>query len=246
MSFRLLQIKLFLKRVVIPSTHTFRFSGIFIQGMMLACLALFFSSCAPPPPGVVQPPDSAYVTASWYGPKFHGRPTASGEKFNMFAMTCAHKLFTFGTRLRVTNVKNNKSVIVTVNDRGPFISGRDLDLSYAAAREIGLIKQGVGKVRIQYIGRDNRYVQRIGSFASVPLGGPFTIQVGSFKKESNAKRLRKGLKIKYKNVYITTAYLDGQKFYRVRIGTFKDRQRAYLRAKTLAEEGYSIFITNQP
>jgi len=194
---------------------------------------------------VVQPPKTDYVTASWYGPKFHGRPTASGERFNMYSMTCAHKEFPFGTRLRVTYLKNNRSVVVTVNDRGPFISGRDLDLSYAAAKEIGLIGPGVGRVKIQYLGRDMRYVKRVRFISPVTSAGPFTIQVGSFKEKSNAYRLKKGLKLKYRDVYITTTYLKGQKFYRVRIGSFNNRDVAYSFAKTLAEEGYSTFITGK-
>jgi len=92
-----------------------------------------------------------YVVASWYGKKFNGRTTASGESFNMYAMTCAHRTFRFGTKLRVTNPDNNKSVVVTVNDRGPFIKGRTLDLSYGAAKKIGLIRKGVGRVRMEYL-----------------------------------------------------------------------------------------------
>ena len=89
--------------------------------------------------------------ASWYGKKFNGRLTASGKRFNMHAMTCAHKTLKFGTKLRVTNPDNNKSVIVVVNDRGPFIRGRDLDLSYGAAKKIGMVKKGVGRVKIERI-----------------------------------------------------------------------------------------------
>ena len=89
--------------------------------------------------------------ASWYGHKFNGRLTASGERFDMYAMTCAHKTLKFGSKLRVTNPDNNKSVIVTVNDRGPFIRGRDLDLSYGAAKKIGIVKKGVARVKMERI-----------------------------------------------------------------------------------------------
>jgi rare lipoprotein A len=92
-----------------------------------------------------------YAVASWYGKKFNGRRTASGERFNMHAMTCAHRSYKFGTKLRVTNPDNNKSVVVTVNDRGPFVRGRDIDLSYAAAKKIGIIRKGVGRVKIERI-----------------------------------------------------------------------------------------------
>ena len=84
--------------------------------------------------------------ASWYGPGFHGRKTANGERFNMGAMTAAHKTLPFGTRLKVTNKRSGKSVVVRINDRGPFIRGRMLDLSKAAASQIGLIKTGSGSV----------------------------------------------------------------------------------------------------
>ncbi len=92
-----------------------------------------------------------YVVASWYGKKFNGRTTASGEKFDMYAMTCAHRTLMFGTKLRVTNPDNNRSVIVRVNDRGPFIRGRGLDLSYGAAKKIGMVQKGVARVKIEHI-----------------------------------------------------------------------------------------------
>ncbi len=86
--------------------------------------------------------------ASYYANKFHGRKTASGERFNMHALTAAHKTLKFGTKLKVTNTRNGESVVVRVNDRGPFIRGRGLDLSKAAASEIDLIKSGTGSVRV--------------------------------------------------------------------------------------------------
>jgi len=88
-------------------------------------------------------------TASWYGVPFHGRPTASGERFDKHGLTAAHKSLPFGTRLRVSNPANGRSVIVRINDRGPFVAGRDLDLSEAAAAELGILRQGVAPVRVQ-------------------------------------------------------------------------------------------------
>ncbi len=211
-----------------------------ISLLIIICCLLFLSSCASVPPRAYSP-GSGYVTASWYGPKFHGRPTASGEKFNMYALTCAHKKLPFGTKLRVTNPDSNKSVVVTVNDRGPFIPGRDLDLSYGAAKKIGLTGKGVGRVKIEYLGRDRRYVKRIVPKSSELSG--LTIQVGSFSEKSSAYRLKQGLEVKYSDVYITTVSLNGRKYYRVRIGRFKDYNRAYSFAGKLADEGYSTFIT---
>ncbi len=92
-----------------------------------------------------------YGYASYYGPNFNGRRTASGEIFNMYAYTAAHRYFPFGTIVRVINLENGKSVIVRINDRGPYKAGRIIDLSYAAAKKIGMIGKGVVKVKIEVI-----------------------------------------------------------------------------------------------
>lgn len=89
--------------------------------------------------------------ASWYGKKYHGRPTASGEIFDMYRLTAAHKKLPLGTRVRVTNLKNRKRVVVKINDRGPFVRGRIIDLSYGAAKKIGMIEYGTVKVRIEIV-----------------------------------------------------------------------------------------------
>jgi len=100
------------------------------------------------PPGA--PPGETMV-ATYYSKRFHGRKTASGEKYDHFALTCAHKTLPFQTLIKVTNPQTGQSVNVRVNDRGPFTRGRDLDLSYAAAKEIGLLAAGVGPVEVQII-----------------------------------------------------------------------------------------------
>ncbi|NWF87851.1 MAG: septal ring lytic transglycosylase RlpA family protein [Ignavibacteriaceae bacterium] len=91
------------------------------------------------------------MIASWYGPRFHGRKTANGEIFDQGAFTAAHKKFRFGTLLRVTNPNNEKTIIVRINDRGPFKRGRELDLSKAAATELGILERGVAKLNIEQI-----------------------------------------------------------------------------------------------
>lgn len=93
-----------------------------------------------------------YFVCSFYGKKFHGKQTANGEIFDMNKLTCAHKSLPFGTLLKVTNEDNGNSVVVRVNDRGPFVQGRDLDLSYAAAKKIGLIGAGVKKLKVEVLG----------------------------------------------------------------------------------------------
>ena len=95
--------------------------------------------------------DKGDMVASWYGPHFHGRTTANGEVFNQMAFTAASKSLRFGTLLKVTNLRNDKSVIVRINDRGPYISGRQLDLSKAAAQALGMQRRGVVRVKVQQL-----------------------------------------------------------------------------------------------
>ncbi len=92
-----------------------------------------------------------YGKASYYGPQFHGKKTASGETFNMYALTAAHRSWPFNTICRVTNLSNQKSVIVRINDRGPFVGGRVLDLSYGAARALDALADGVIEVKIEIL-----------------------------------------------------------------------------------------------
>ena len=98
-----------------------------------------------------EPDYDAVGIASWYGGKFHGRRTASGQRFDKHALTAAHTTLPFGTRIKVTNLRNKRSVVVTINDRGPFVRGRIVDLSQRAAEAIGLRHTGTGKVRVQVV-----------------------------------------------------------------------------------------------
>lgn len=100
-----------------------------------------------------------YGIASWYGPGFHGRTTANGEVFNQHDLTAAHKTLPFNTKILVTNLKNNKSVIVRINDRGPFINGRIIDLSKEAARRIDSKTQGIAYVKLQILARSTTSFQ---------------------------------------------------------------------------------------
>lgn len=178
--------------------------------------------------------------ASWYGAEFHGKPTASGEIYNMYEYTCAHREYPFGTKLRVVNLQNQKEVVCTVNDRGPFVPDRDLDLSYVSAKKIDLIAAGTAEVLMEPVGRDYSYVRYV---KYQPLSGALTIQVGAFREEENALRLKQALSLKYQNVYIMKTIVKGEKFYRVRLGRFTNYNDAYSTAKTLAEEGYRAIIT---
>ena len=214
---------------------------------ILLLLAFLLASCAYRPYEYKPRPGEEYedfVTASWYGSDFHGRPTASGERFDMYDMTAAHKTLKFGTRLKVTNPDTDRSVVVTVNDRGPFIRGRDIDLSYGAAREIGLLEKGVGTVQVEFLERDMRYVRRV-LFEPVTASEGLTVQVGSFIELTNAYRLKQGLDLAYQDVYIMSVRLNEQQFYRVRVGKFTSYNSAFALAEKLADEGYDTLIVSE-
>ena len=182
-----------------------------------------------------------YAVASWYGPGFHGKQTSSGEIYNMHALTCAHKVYPFGTRLKITNPANNRSSECVVNDRGPFIRGRDIDLSYAAAREIGIIGSGVAKVLLEPKGRDDSYVRPVKVRLSERVG-PFAVQVGAFNEVVSAVRLKSGITGKFPNSYIQETQLKGTTYYRVRVGDFKDYDTALSTAEQLRQEGYDTIL----
>lgn len=179
------------------------------------------------------------MVASWYGREFHGRPTASGDVFNMYDYTAAHRTFAFGTKLKILNPQNGRSVIVKINDRGPFVDGRDIDLSYASAREIGIINQGTAEVIADYLERDVSYVRPV---EYTTEAGPFTIQVAAFSDIRNPYRLKSVLELSYPDTYIMKALVNGEPYYRVRIGRFLDRGKAEQVGERLAEEGYQVII----
>lgn len=180
------------------------------------------------------------MVASWYGPGFQGNLTASGEVYDMNTLTAAHKTLPFGTILNVSNPETGKKTTVVINDRGPFIDGRDLDLSYKAASILGVVGPGTARVMVSYAGRDKRYKKYI-KVANLN-DGPYTIQVASFSQEQNALRLKKSLEFEYKEVYLRNAKVQGKQVYRVRIGKFGKRANALGLAQTLANVGYDTIV----
>lgn len=104
-----------------------------------------------PPPADTRAIQTSYGVAAWYGKEFHGRETASGEIFDMYAYTAAHRELPFGTRVRVTNLRNGRHVVVRINDRGPFVRGRVIDVSYIAARDLGMLQTGLEDVRLEIV-----------------------------------------------------------------------------------------------
>ena len=210
-------------------------------------LVLFVVSCAGP--RVHVPAGGGQVgMASWYGPKFHGRRTASGEVFNMYQITAAHRTLPLGSWVHVTNLDNGRSLQVRINDRGPFIRGRIIDLSYAAARAIGMVRQGVARVHVFPLGSRRRLVARSeGTFwgsrsgaAGQPAG--FTLQVGSFADKRNAVALQNRLNGLTSDIYISKVDVGGQTFYRVRVGNFASREAATRTAMRVAEHGFTVIL----
>jgi rare lipoprotein A len=199
--------------------------------LLLACASI---------KGDIYPGGVQVGVASWYGDDFHGKPTASGEKYNMYAMTAAHRTLAFGTVILVTNLENNRQVKVTVNDRGPFVKGRIIDLSYAAFKKLERVEKGTARVRLEKLGRDLKYVRYIK--VEDKGDGDYVVQLGAFSEERNAARLKRALGWKYPGVYVTKAKVSGKTYYRVRVGKFKTRKKAYKLAKALADEGYEIVI----
>ncbi|MFQ5665469.1 MAG: septal ring lytic transglycosylase RlpA family protein [Candidatus Binatia bacterium] len=170
--------------------------------------------------------------ASWYGPGFHGNRTSSGEVYNQYDLTAAHPTLPLGTRVAVTNLQNGRVVNVRINDRGPFVKGRTIDLSYAAARSLGMIGPGTIPVRIEVLGSGR---------ARLPSAA-YTVQVGAFSDRNNAMRLKGALAKRFDNVYVTT--LDGQagRYYRVRLGRFARREQAVTFARSVTPLGLSAII----
>ena len=145
--------------------------------------------------------------ASWYGIPFNGRRASNGEIYDMYKLTAAHRTLPFETVVRVTNLHNGKSTTVRITDRGPFVENRIIDLSLAAAREIESVGPGVVPVRVEVLtpGID-------------PTGGFFTVQIGAFRDQGNAQRLRDRLNFSYSPIFIQQYDSPDGTFYRVRVG----------------------------
>ncbi|MBQ3058914.1 MAG: septal ring lytic transglycosylase RlpA family protein [Desulfovibrio sp.] len=122
--------------------------------------------------------------ASWYGPGFHGKKTANGERFNQYAMTAAHKILPLGTKVRVTHLGNGRSILVRINDRGPFVDNRVIDLSRGAAQRLDMIGSGTARVRVQSLSGGVPEINAAGD-----VSGPLYVQVGAFAEKARARDL---------------------------------------------------------
>ncbi len=169
--------------------------------------------------------------ASWYGIEEHGLPTATGERFSKDAFTAAHKSLPMGTIVRVTNLENGRDVIVKVNDRGPFVEGRMIDLSYAAAKSIAMIRKGTANVKVEIISAPGR--------SSDFFEAKYIVQVGSFRDKNKALNLKSDLLLRLNNeVRVEKIDIEGEKYYRVRIGRFSRREDAEKTSHSLKKFGY--------
>jgi rare lipoprotein A len=186
-----------------------------------------------------------YGKASWYGKEFHGRPTSSGEIYNMYGRTAAHKLLPLDTVVKVTNLNNQKTIILPVNDRGPFVKGRVIDLSYGAARDLDMVGLGVVDVKVEALAREVGNVKSGDGFT--PLievqdfrRGEFTVQVGAFENRQNALKLAERLRGSLEEVRITV-YEDarGKTFHRVQVSKSETLDQAEAMEKKLEAMGFA-------
>jgi len=180
--------------------------------------------------------ESGSWVASWYGDDFHGRPTASGEIYDMYGKTAAHRTLSLGTQLLVTNPKTGQSTRVVINDRGPFVGGRDLDLSYGAARQIGMVEEGVAVVTVQVLGRDTSYTAE----PRQPHG--ISIQVASFSNRQAADQLAGILGKTFTETRVVPVPRPEGRVYRVLVGNYADKASAAEDLGTLEAKGFSPLI----
>lgn len=179
-------------------------------------------------PTVVSVNEQFRGIASWYGKDFHGKKTSNGEYYDMYAMTAAHKTLPMNTMVKVTNLLNGRSEIVRINDRGPFVESRIIDLSYTAAKRLDVVQRGTAPARLEIMGFDHKITTLKGvSKKSVTLGN-FAVQIGAFRKSSGADIYKKRYAI-VKNRYSSTvkrSSLKGEPIYRVWIEGFKSEEEA--------------------
>jgi len=180
--------------------------------------------------------------ASFYADKFEGRPTASGEKYRHNKLTAAHKTLPFGTKVRVTNLANNQAVEVVINDRGPYVDGRIIDLSRSAAEKLGFVNLGLAEVKVEVVdagdGKGKTLPVAIGQVSvdekefyelSISRLRPrgFGVQIGTYQELVNLMRLSENLKNSYKrDVAIQVKVINGIKYYSIILGQFPKRAKA--------------------
>lgn len=186
--------------------------------------------------------------ASWYGSAFHGRPTACGEIYNMHDISAAHKTLPLGTWVRVKNLKNGRILDLRINDRGPFVPGRIIDLSHGAARNLGVAEPGTAPVEVVALAAPPEGVLVADNRASRPPDlnrGHFTIQVGAFGERENAEELARRLQSEYSNAQVkpTRSHRDNQTLFRVLVGKCATLSAAEKQAAALKSKGFHDAFT---
>jgi len=195
--------------------------------------------------------------ASWYGRDFHGKLTANGEEYDIHALSAAHKTLPLPTLVRVTNLENGRSIVVRVNDRGPFVKSRIIDLSYAGAKALGYDQQGTTHVRVQALDARSSFVasssrqepplpvepaaatRRVANQRPVP--GMY-VQIGAFSETTNADRLRSSLATDFPSVRVQPFMSNMRRLYRVRIGPYSDVRNIERTVLKLEHQGYKDAI----
>ncbi len=170
--------------------------------------------------------------AAWYGKELHGKQTANGEVFDMYGLSAAHRTLPLGTLVRVTNLDNFKSITVRINDRGPFLKSRFLDLSYGAAKELGFVSQGTARVKIETV-------------EAVRDPAQYTVQAAVFTEEENARMLKERLNTRFGVVSIVPFETNIARFYRVQVGTYASEDRAEQAARKLTLEGLEPVVVRK-
>jgi rare lipoprotein A len=193
--------------------------------------------------------------ASYYAASFEGLRTASGERYSRSAFTAAHRTLPFGTRVKVTHLRTGKTTIVHVNDRGPHRQGRIIDLSEAAARELGILAEGVARVRIEVIEgppppptptKTSPFFDPDGQ--ALTRVSPFSLQIGAFSEIENAIALARNAKkeLKKEPVFLWKVVIKGKPLYRVLVGHYRTRKEAEARRDTLRRDGWQVFVVSLP
>jgi rare lipoprotein A len=192
------------------------------------------------------PTSAGYVEtgyASWYGPGFHAETTSSGEPYDMYAMTAAHKTLPIPAYARVTNLENGRSVVVRINDRGPFVDGRIVDLSYTAAAKLDMIRAGTARVEVKVIGPESALASAGAALPTVPAAAPpssapLFIQAGAFSDPNNARALVDRLsKAGIDLATVREESVGGRTLHRVRIGPIGSTEEFDRTMARLAEVG---------
>jgi rare lipoprotein A len=179
--------------------------------------------------------------ASWYGSDFHGKPTSCGEIYNMYGISAAHKTLPLGTWVKVRNLDARRELDLRVNDRGPFVRGRVIDLSYGAAKELGVLGPGTAQVEIIALGTPAE--GGAGYVAGDYYSGNFTFQVGAFRERDNAERLLARLERVYTNAHIVTWFNGSETLYRVRVGKCSSLDEAARYESLLVAGGFPDAFT---